>query len=299
MKLFFVRHGETVDNVAQIYAGVRDSALTNQGVLQAERLGQHLASLDVKVKHVLSSDLQRAFKTAEAIRLAQAVTAEGVEDTCCQVTTQLPVLREQDFGFYEGKPFYARPTNSTATGREAHQQQHKDDEGFQDVESRESMIARMNRFLGDHLMPLLIDSASSEDTMVIVSHGIILSVLWRCFLLRFSPGSFSVSPGLLPVGRTLEYLGGWSNTGYLEVKVDRPTDSSTTLEHPPGSDDNKEPEPVLMPLPTLKGWRAFIKTVNGQDHLQGLKRTRGGVGSSKHDEGQQKIESFFKKRKSM
>jgi hypothetical protein len=38
-------------------------------------------------------------------------------------------------------------------------------------------------------------------------------------------------------------------------------------------------------------------TVNGKDHLKGLKRTGGGVGSSRHDASQKGIESFFKRRK--
>ncbi|KAM3468559.1 hypothetical protein MY5147_007828, partial [Beauveria neobassiana] len=44
MRLLLIRHGETVDNVAGIFAGVRDSALTTHGVLQAGRLGGHLAA---------------------------------------------------------------------------------------------------------------------------------------------------------------------------------------------------------------------------------------------------------------
>jgi len=41
-----------------------------------------------------------------------------------------------------------------------------------------------------------------------------------------------------------------------------------------------------------------VKTINGKDHLKGLKRTGGGLGSSKFEEGQKSIETFFKKRKS-
>ena len=50
-------------------------------------------------------------------------------------------------------------------------------------------------------------------------------------------------------------------------------------------------------LDILHGWNMVIRKVNGKDHLKGLKRTGGGVGSSQFDEGQKKIETFFKKQK--
>lgn len=70
MRLLLIRHGETVDNVAGVYAGSRDSALTAHGVLQAGRLAAHLAE-HVEVDRMFSSDLQRAAITAQAILDAQ------------------------------------------------------------------------------------------------------------------------------------------------------------------------------------------------------------------------------------
>src|ERR1700761_205792 len=67
MKLYLIRHGETVDNVAGLYAGSRDSTLTNHGVEQTERLGEYLARNGVKFTHVFASPLSRAYKTAEAV----------------------------------------------------------------------------------------------------------------------------------------------------------------------------------------------------------------------------------------
>jgi hypothetical protein len=40
-----------------------------------------------------------------------------------------------------------------------------------------------------------------------------------------------------------------------------------------------------------------VKAVNSQEHLKGLKKTRGGIGSSKHDEKQKTMDSFFKRQK--
>ncbi|KAL8772433.1 MAG: hypothetical protein Q9209_002384 [Squamulea sp. 1 TL-2023] len=282
-------------------AGIRDSPLTVQGVLQAERLGRYLAATEKTLTHVFASDLQRAVKTAEAI-----ASAQPKPDVAASLTVrQLPVLREQDFGFYEGKPFFARQRDSRKSGKDNHRSQHQDEPGFQDVESKESMAARTNTFVVEHLKPLVLKQLSEKQPVVaIVSHGIFLSHLWRSILGMFSKHTVALAPGL-SVGSggvtPLEHLGGWSNTGYLELDIIRPllggqvelrsTDPVAGV-HPTST--AKAEEADIMGLPTT--FKMLIKTVNGKEHLKGLKRTRG-VGSSQHDEGQKKIESFFKKTK--
>src|ERR1700759_2039622 len=64
MRLFLIRHGETVDNVAGLYAGTLDSALTNHGVEQANRLGEFFTQNEVIFSHIFASPLSRAFRTA-------------------------------------------------------------------------------------------------------------------------------------------------------------------------------------------------------------------------------------------
>ena len=266
------------------------------GSLQAERLGRFFTKKGLLFSHVYSSDLQRASKTASAI----CTWNDAAGATKLQVIVK-DVLREQDFGFYEGKPFYARPRDSHQSGKENHRSQYQDDPDFQDVESKESMDSRMNNFLADDLLPLLFDEQQEEKIVAVVSHGIILSHLWRCFLKVLPKNSVTLTPGL-SVGKggvtTLEYLGGWSNTGYLELDIRRkslaaiePAKSRSSLEPPISQSILKDS------LPKLHNYRVTVKTVNGKEHLQGLKRTKGGVGSSKFDEGQKSIESFFKKQK--
>jgi len=297
-----IRHGETVDNVAQVYAGVKDSALTIHGSLQAERLGRHLARSGVKVTHVFASDLQRAYKTAEAICAAQTLKNEG-NKTRLEVT-KLPILREQDFGFYEGKPFFARPRDSNKSGKDSHRLQHSKDPDFRDVETKEAMVIRMDRFVDLHILPVLRGSHSEIDpVIIIVSHGIVLSTLWKCILKQFSTQSVKLGPGLAIRGggpTTLEHLGGWSNTGYLELDIEAPTivTKPTIAGTLVTSVAAQKPGPnTAGPTKLLHGHIMTIKAVNSKDHLVGLKRTGGGVGSSKFDEGQKTIESFFKKRK--
>jgi len=55
-----------------------------------------------------------------------------------------------------------------------------------------------------------------------------------------------------------------------------------------------------MPPPPPRGLGELslvVKAVNSQEHLKGLKKTRGGIGSLKHDSNQKTVDSFFKKRR--
>ena len=282
-------------------AGITDSALTVHGNLQAERLGRYFAQAGVRFTNIFSSDLQRAIKTAEAIRITQS-TMKDREEVALPEVSPLAVLREQDFGFYEGKPFYTRQRSPKVSGKADYRSRHREDLDFKDVESTDSMTLRMDRFVQDHLLKLLYEvELRAENVVAIVSHGIILSHLWKRFLKLFPQRCVTLSPNISVgiEGKTvvLEHLGSWSNTGYLEVEMlpglvdEAAANSSTdTVQQVPQSMSKSL---SLRPLPL----RLIVRTVNGKEHLKNLKRTRGGVGSSKHDEGQRKIESFFKKQK--
>lgn len=239
-------------------------------------------------------------KTATAIRLAQPLPDCDAAPEAKLHVTALTVLREQDFGFYEGKPFYARTRDSGKSGKENHRSQHQDDPDFQDVESRESMALRMSSFLQNHLIPAIqSEPLERNGDIAVVSHGIILSQLWRCFLKLLAKNSTTLSAGLsVGTGGTtpLEHLGGWSNTGYLELEIlEREVAAKGELAISAAAPPTLN-NPVSDASPPLHQYKVIIKTVNGKEHLKGLKRTRG-VSSSKFDEGQKSIESFFKKRK--
>lgn len=256
---------------------------------------------------------------------------------------RLASLREQDFGFYEGKPFHARSRNSNKTSRDEHHSQHKNEVGFKDVESKDSMILRANDFLEKHLLPLLgAESREIEHVVAVVSHGIMLSTMWRCLLKRLGSRTVSFAPGVQPPGTAtvLEYIGAWSNTGYLQLHISK-TDGWARCEKndratvPPNyTQESGIPVPVSteqgptsghMQCPTtatvtldgdaqvairptnpatdstqtdvLNGWQMIIQTINGREHLKGVKRTGGGVGSSQYDQEQKTIDTFFKKQK--
>src|SRR5687768_8927226 len=89
LRLYLVRHGVTVWNTEGRLQGQTDTPLAPEGIEQAHKLAARL-SLE-KVDAVWSSDLQRAYKTAEIIAMSH-----GLE------VTVSPVLREAGFGLWEG-----------------------------------------------------------------------------------------------------------------------------------------------------------------------------------------------------
>jgi broad specificity phosphatase PhoE len=320
-------------------AGSRDSEFTNHGYQQATRLGHHFKATDLTFTHMFSSHLQRAVKTAGLIRDAQVPkrvvgnTARNVPDV-----VQLPVLMEQDFGFLEGKKWHDKLFDPKLSRREAYREEHKSTPSFVDVESKESMSRRADKFLDGYLLPLLHGPASlGECVVAVVSHGIMLSRLWQRLLLRLPQKSVSFSPEVLASGRpvSLEYLGGWSNTGYLGLHMQLvapqelpaavaaialPTSESARVMDPEGQAEaetksspteavTSKHETINASVPAaavevqgaipklLLGWTTIVQTVNGKDHLKGLKRTMGGVGSARHDASQKSLDSFFKRRK--
>ena len=291
----------------------------------------------------------RTSKTAEAIRKAQATAypnsaslapeivkvPELIEQVCSvDVSDAAYTKQDQDFGYYEGKSFQSRAADSKKTGREAHRDKHKDDEGFVDVESKEAMAKRADHFLDHHLLPLF-DSelATVEYTVAIVSHGILLSNLWRRLLLRLPLKSLTIAPEVMAARGdvTLEHLGGWSNTGYLHLSIRR-DEAQKSHEAKPISDSDL-PDEILntaKPVPLiaedaatspatkstspenepdsvndassprmLHGYSTRILAIDDKQHLIGLKRQRGGIGRSAHDESQRKLDGFFKKQRAL
>ncbi|KAG5805170.1 hypothetical protein H9Q74_010448 [Fusarium xylarioides] len=234
MRLFLIRHGETVDNVANLYAGSRDSALTAHGVMQAQRLASHLSE-HVAIDRIFSSNLSRAVHTAQAILEAQK-RAEDLK------LIQVPELREKDFGTGEGTKFGA------ATKHEG-------------SETPLAMRKRVDVFLDEHLPRL--DEAS---TVCIVAHGIILGTFYKALRDRTSA---SAGPDAEPEGQASAFVRpSWSNTGYIEALITR--DSSDKHLH------------------------MRVVKINSVDHLKGLRKTRGGIGSAKFDAKQKTMDSFFK-----
>ena len=88
MILYVVRHGQTEWNLKHLVQGVSDIPLTDEGIEEANKLKELVASLDIDV--VISSPLSRARETAKIL-----------------VDDKLPIntddrIKERDWGMNEG-----------------------------------------------------------------------------------------------------------------------------------------------------------------------------------------------------
>ncbi|KAH8705970.1 phosphoglycerate mutase family protein [Talaromyces proteolyticus] len=261
MKIFLIRHAETVDNVGQAWAGTTDSSLTNHGVLQIQRLAQYFVAMHANFTHVFSSDLKRAVATAEGI----VSPNQGAGPSLLPVTT--PLLQEQHFGSREGSSFRRGSNNTSVRPSEPAK--------TVAVETESSMRARAYAFLSEYLLPVIFDGSGD---VAIVAHGMILRVLWGCLAQLFSPADVRLAPEV-EAARSQGLFPMWSNTGFMEVSV---------LAQPllPASVGRGNTYP-------LAGWSMTVLSHDSKPHLDDLRRTRGGIGSMQHDETQQRIDSFF------
>ena len=91
MSIILVRHGETALNVARVLQPA-DTPLSERGLAQAEAVAQRLGTLGVAA--IVSSDLPRALRTAQAI---SAATGAAIETS--------PLLQERNFGDLRGQAY--------------------------------------------------------------------------------------------------------------------------------------------------------------------------------------------------
>src|SRR5690349_22768651 len=91
-RIIAVRHGETAWNVDTRLQGHLDIELNDRGLWQAQRVADALA--DEPVAAVYSSDLARAWQTAQAIAQRHDLAVQPE-----------PRLRERAFGHFEGRTF--------------------------------------------------------------------------------------------------------------------------------------------------------------------------------------------------
>jgi len=158
--LIVIRHGETDWNRQHRFQGQIDVPLNPTGLTQAERLAQRLAGEPIDV--LLSSDLQRARATAEALAHGQGRALDRVE----------PLWREQSFGVLEGL--------DVPTIRSRHAdlwaQWVRHDADYALPQGGES-----NRDFHDRVMRALraVVAAHAGRRIVVVTHGGVLDMLWR------------------------------------------------------------------------------------------------------------------------
>jgi len=142
MNLYLVRHGESEANAKRVVQGQLDTPLTENGRWQAQRVGMALSH--VKADVILSSDLVRAFETAQII-----------QKYLIPVTIRPSILlRERALGKVEGIPSSHSPINNT-----------------NGIESISAFLNRVSQFLYD-----LFEECENHE-VIIVTHGGPLSAL--------------------------------------------------------------------------------------------------------------------------
>ena len=150
-KLYLVRHGETVDNVAQILQGQTPGKLNEKGIQQAEEVARKMANDAIDV--FVSSDLHRSMQTCEIIakpHLQEIVTT--------------PLLRERDWGSFTGKFIPTLP---------------KDPKDWpDDIETLEKMKSRAQNFL------TWLKVTYPDKTILAVGHGIINKAIQSVYFKR-------------------------------------------------------------------------------------------------------------------
>ncbi len=90
--IYLIRHGQTTLNAEGKALGQSDIGLTKEGVEEVERLAQHLSGLGVRPDRIYTSPLVRAKRTAQLLQNSLGGVIEENE-----------VLREINYGIYEGK----------------------------------------------------------------------------------------------------------------------------------------------------------------------------------------------------
>ena len=157
-RILAIRHGETAWNVDTRIQGQLDIELNATGQWQAERVAHALS--DEPLAAVYSSDLQRAWATAQAIGRASAVPV-----------TAEPALRERHFGVLQGQTWAEIETHwpeQAVLWRTRDPHWHP--EGGESLLSlRERIEACVNRLAAAHL----------DEQIVLVAHGGVMDALYR------------------------------------------------------------------------------------------------------------------------
>ena len=218
-----------------------------------------------------------------------------------------PDLREKDFGSLEGVHWQSNSTVSSGQ-RARPAQSNNASSTHKESESVDSMRRRVTSFLDEHFLPLLFDAPKIETNVAIVSHGIILRVLWNRIVELFDPMTISVAPGIATWdnGPAALFSPSWSNTGFMTflIRSGQVSSSSERRLDPIVSNITSQSSVTNDSLPgqnssnidvLLKGWLLKILAVDRKEHLSGLHRTRGGIGSATHDTRQKRIDQFFKR----
>ena len=199
-RIIAIRHGETTWNVDGRLQGHLDIPLNDIGLWQAKQAAQALVDEDIAA--IYSSDLQRAYVTAQAVA---NVTGKPLKADAG--------LRERCFGEFQGKTFQ----DIEAAYPEAAQKWRKRDPSFVLGGTGESLLTLRDRIAST------VDKIASlheGEQIVIVAHGGVLDVLYRLATRQDLQAPRTWELGNAAINRLLWTpdgltLVGWADTAHL------------------------------------------------------------------------------------
>ncbi|CAB4390657.1 phosphoglycerate mutase-like protein [Rhizophagus irregularis] len=256
-----VRHGESIGNVQQRWQGHTNSPLTNFGAQQAEQAGEALKH--ERFTSVITSDLIRTISTAELILSRNINFSTNPIELYSEIR-----LREQHFGYFEDKS-NTLPVKYALTPPDRRLIKFVG-EG---AESLEDVFNRAMSFLSDLLsyyqQQQKINSQQKDFSfhqghphILIVSHSIFINEILNALLIHKTILRNQQQWQFIPL----------HNTSIFTIKIH--------------TFDDHEQEPLHVEI---------IRN-NYIEHLRGLVRQQGGIGSAIYDPKQKKISSFFQKK---
>jgi len=151
MKLILIRHAKTVEGMKGIIKGQLDGTISNEGLKQIKEVALKLKKY--KIDAIYSSDLMRARKTAEGIAKFHNVKIK-----------YLSLLRERNFGSYQGK-VVEKTRWQKIKAKWGLNGKPKGGESILDVKNR------AERFLK------ILNRNHKDETVLVVSHRIFISIL--------------------------------------------------------------------------------------------------------------------------
>ncbi|KAH9065511.1 phosphoglycerate mutase-like protein [Lactarius vividus] len=216
----FIRHAESTDNNRSIWHGWKDAPLSYNGIKRAA-LGQRLAN--TRFTTIYTSDLQRAFATAQAIYDHQKDPKPSFDSS--------DLFREQNFGLAAGRPV-------TMNARGVYLGWYSDDDRFPEGESIKDLAERARKGLDNFVLPHVWRAAEEGKTgihVAVVSHGLCITELVSELLKKSAKEVTKPQVNL-------------TNTGWIRVVVDikGPQEGQPT-------DVDKEPPVLTMRVTRIEG----------------------------------------------
>ena len=189
MKIYIIRHGETIYNRNGIIQGHKDIPLSEEGIRQAQEASvfyaDEIEKNNLNVIAVYSSDLIRAGRTAE--EFINRLKLKGI---------QVPIhykkeLREIFLGEWEGKSYTQLKEETTENGESLFRKWME--KPFETVipgmESMRQFFERAVSALSDITAFHLNQNSSEKDTLFIFTHGGVVRMIQNYAMGR-EPGNF-------------------------------------------------------------------------------------------------------------